>query len=105
GRRILLESRHADGDETRTGPAVFQKKLRSHLPSATSELRLLIPAAPDAPRLMSTAREVAPKAVDYGACDSNALWWLSTDREWARETRDRGPSSFKAVYRAKRGIN
>src|SRR5438045_8163400 len=25
---------------------------------------------------------------------SNALWWLSTDRERARETRDRGPLRF-----------
>src|SRR3954453_5743315 len=93
--RILTESRHAGAGGTHPGLLVFQKNFRYYLTSTTEEPRLLIPATPDAPRLMSTAREVVPKAVDYGARDSNALWWLSTDRERARGTKDGGPLPFQ----------
>jgi len=44
------------------------------------------------------ARQREAEALE--AVGSDALWWLSTNRERARETRDRGPLVFQAQSRA-----
>src|SRR5438552_6998798 len=97
--RILLESRHADGHETRIRALLFQKTFGHHLPSTNDEPRLLIPVAPDAPRLMSTARKVASKAVDYGAQRFECpLVAVNGSRTGPRDQRSRA-SSLLAVRR------
>src|ERR1041385_317500 len=49
----------------------------------------------DASLRLSTRRDRCDGQRTSGRVDSNALWWLSTDRERARETRDRGPLGFE----------
>src|ERR1043165_2801820 len=53
-----------------------------------------------APVRMPLAAVNAPKPLRRARTservDSNALWWLSTDRERAREPRDRGPLLLRA---------
>src|SRR5438105_184216 len=49
----------------------------------------------DASLSLSTRGERLRRAKDVGTnVGSNAPWWLLTDREWAREIRDRGPLLF-----------
>src|SRR6266542_4896966 len=48
----------------------------------------------DASLRLSTRRDRCDGQRTSGRFGSNALWWLSTDRERARETRDRGPLFF-----------
>ena len=51
----------------------------------------------DASLQLSTRGERLRRAKDVGTnVGSNAPWWLLTDRERARETRDRGPLLFSA---------
>src|SRR5437764_7428531 len=100
-----------------------KKKFRDPLHVAKRGPTLRLPDAPDASSQMSTARRVVPERDGFRGChadaslqlstrgerlrrakdvgtnvDSNALWWLLTDRERAREIRDREPFLFPVCY-------
>src|SRR5947209_18755303 len=101
-----------------------KKYFRDPLRTAKRGPRLRLPDPPDASSQMSTASWVVPERDGFRGCHadaslslsprgerlrrakdvgtnvgSNAPWWLLTDREWAREIRDRGPYSFSALLR------